>query len=70
MCSCASSLRQVTCLAYSGQLCNAVFASEPANISNLGSAFLTVTNTTTYGLIIEPTKYLISAFTVRAAWNT
>ena len=52
--SCTSSHRQVTCMAYSGQLCSAVFASSPANISsNLGSAFRTVANTTTYGQIIE-----------------
>ena len=40
-------------MAYSGNLCNPVFASNPANISNRGSAFLTVANTTTYGLIFE-----------------
>ena len=40
-------------MAYSGGLCSAVFVSDPVNISNQGSAFLTVANTTTYGQIFE-----------------
>lgn len=45
--------RWVTCMAYKGGLCSDVFASDPVNISNQGSAFLTVANITTYGQIFE-----------------